>query len=196
MSTFPRSRKFALVSYIEDTGELLTILQHNGAKIRAYAMIKHDKDEVDPHHHIVLRTYNAFTAKQVACWFNDSPTNSTGANTFAQFVEDDQGILDYLTHNNDPDKHQYAKSDIIDGGLSDLLPKNSRDDSADIVQDMLDNVSTAMLVRRYGRDFIYHYQQYATIVGLIRSEGQFLDTPSDGLRSPDPAGLDKGAGTD
>lgn len=61
--------------------------------IRAYALIKHDKDEADLHHHMVLRTNSSWTCPAIAKWFADD----SGQNTFAQIVRDLTGIVDYLT---------------------------------------------------------------------------------------------------
>lgn len=163
-----RSRKFALVSYIKDTGEVLSLLMKHQTSIRAFALIKHDKDEADEHHHIVIRTHCAWTCPQVAKWFKD---NAEAQNTFAQFVIDDTGIIEYLTHENEQDGYHYDKADIIDGGLADLIPKeDQKDESADIVADMVEGVSIRVMVKRYGREFIYHYQQYVLISEAIKQE--------------------------
>ena len=165
-----KKRRFALVTYISDIAAIMAILSANSRKIRSYAAICHDKDETDAHYHIVIRTFNAFTAKQVADWFNGN-SFSGGQNTFAQFVEDAQGIIDYLTHVNNPDKYQYSRDAIIDGGLDDLLPREDYiDNSYEIVADILAGFSIDILLRRYGRELVYHYQQYKTIAERILAE--------------------------
>lgn len=165
-----RSRFFALVTYRTNTEGLVQTLEGRMNSIRAYALIKHDRDETDPHHHMVLRTHCAWTCPQVAKWFVDD----SGQNTFAQIVHDRQGIIDYLTHENEHaeiGKHHYDKSEIIDGGLCDILPAgDSSDDSWEILQSMLDGRSTRELCRMYGRDFIYHYSSYAMVAEVIRNE--------------------------
>lgn len=161
------ARFFAIVTYRTDTEKLVDTLTQHAKSIRAYALIKHDKDENDPHHHIVVRTHSSWECVKVANWFK----GDDGQNTFAQPVHDRQGIIDYLTHENEPEKHLYDKSEIIDGGLSDLLPATDcADDSSEIVQAMLDGVPVRQLVKLYGRDFIYHYGSYSLIVDAIRRE--------------------------
>lgn len=166
-----RSRKFALVTYIEDTAEVIRLINEKRTSIRAYAVIKHDKDEADAHHHIVLRTHSAKTCTAVVKWFED---NAKRQNTFAQFVHDDEGILSYLTHEDEKDGYRYDKADIIDGGLSDLIPREDTkdDDAQSIVEDMLAGTSTAELVKKYGRDFIYHIKHYQKVVELIAEEAR------------------------
>ena len=165
-----RARFFALVTYRTDTQGLVKTIQDRANSIRAYALIKHDKDETDLHHHMVLRTHCTWTCPQVAKWFADDSEQ----NTFAQIVRDRQGIIDYLTHEHEhaeSGKAHYDKSDIIDGGLSDILPlENVADDSYEIIQAMLEGRSTRDLCRMYGRDFIYHYSSYAMIADVIRKE--------------------------
>ena len=110
-SKLPRGRFFAAVSYIPETAEILELLQRKTNSIRAYALILHDKDETDPHHHLVIRTHSAWTCPQIAKWFAD---NKNGQNTLVEFVKDRTAIIDYLTHENNDDKHRYDKNDIID----------------------------------------------------------------------------------
>ncbi len=165
--TGKKSRFFACVSYIPNTDELIEILQTKGKSIRSFALIKHDKEEGELHHHIVIRTHTNWKCLQVAKWFK-SPT---GQNTFVQPVRDRQGILDYLTHENAPEKYQYDKSDIIDGGLDDLLPAcESSDESYEIVEMLIKKTSIRELVRLYGKDFIYHYGSYVAVANAIKEE--------------------------
>ena len=135
MSDTAKGRYFALVSYRTDTDGLVKSIEKKRNSIRAYALIKHDQDEADPHHHMVLRTHSTWSCPQVAKWFADD----SGQNTFAQLVRDRTGIIDYLTHENEPDKHHYDKGDIIDGGLDDILPAGeSSDDTYEIVEKLLE----------------------------------------------------------
>lgn len=86
-------------------------------------------------------------------------------------MRDRTGIIDYLTHENEPDKHHYDKNDIIDGGLNDILPAGeSSDDTYEIIEKLLEGYSIRELIRLYGRDFLYHLPAYMTAVDLIRDE--------------------------
>lgn len=165
--TSAKGRYFALVSYRQDTAGLVQAIEKKRNSVRAYAIIKHDRDEADPHHHMVLRTHSTWNCPQVAKWFADD----SGQNTFAQIVRDRTGIIDYLTHENEPDKHHYDKSDIIDGGLDDILPAGeASDDTFEILDKLLEGCSIREMVRLYGRDFLYHLPAYMNAVNLIREQ--------------------------
>ena len=96
----------------------------------------------------------------------------TDQNTFVQIVHDRNGIIEYLTHENeDNEKYKYDQSDIIDGGVNDILPKGQADDfCAEIVEKMLEGVSCRELVNMYGRDFVYHYSHYMAVMEAIKDE--------------------------
>ena len=164
----PRSRFFSAVTYITDTAELIDILQRKANSIRAYAVMLHDKDEVDPHHHMVIRTHSTWTCTQISKWFAD---NKNAQNTLVQTVKDRSAIIAYLTHENEENKFHYDKSDIIDGGIDDILPAGeTSDDSFEIIEKLLAGTSVREMVRLYGREFVYHYGNYSTIANVIREE--------------------------
>lgn len=163
-----KSRKFALVSYIEDTEVICDIIQKHTNSIRSYAFIKHDKDPTDVHHHLVIRTHSNWTCVAIAKWFNKAVPQ---VNTFAQFVIDDSGIIDYLTHKNEKDKEHYDEGEITDGGLTDLLPvEDSKDDSFEIIESILSCTPTRELCRLYGREFMYHYNTFRAVAAQILAE--------------------------
>lgn len=157
-----RTRFFSIVTYIQDTDRVLSMVLSKRTSIRSYAVIKHDHDEADTHHHIVVRTHCTWTAPAVNKWFKDI---ETGQNTFTELVYDRSSIIDYLTHENDPDKYHYDKDAVIDGGIDDILPKGeTADDTAEIVEKLLQGVSLRELVKLYGKDFVYHYSSYKAII--------------------------------
>lgn len=164
-----KTRFFACVSYIPDTEKIIDVLQKKQNAIRAYAVIKHDKDTTDPHHHLVIRTHSTWSCPQVAKWFK---TEGIEQNTFTQPVIDRNGIIEYLTHENEDDtKAKYDKSDIIDGGLDDLLPQeDSADNSYEIITALINGTSIREMVRLYGRDFVYHYGSYRLIAEDVKNE--------------------------
>lgn len=157
------SRFFSVVTYNPDTAELAKILESKSSSIRSWAMIKHDKDKTDVHHHIVVRTFINRAPLDVAKWFQGEQ------NAFAQIVFDRKGIIDYLTHQNETDeKAKYTPADIIDHGLDDLIPKGEKDDDcAQILEKMLANVSLVDIVKVHGKDFVYHYNHFARLANRI-----------------------------
>lgn len=165
-----RSRYFGVVTYIVDTDKIVRKLIGKSNSIRAYALICHDKDKADIHHHIVIRTHSAWTCPAVAKWFKDT---ETGQNTFVQFVHDPSAILEYLTHEGEENagKYHYSKDAIIDCGLADLLPaEDEADGSYSIIEDMLKGYSTREMCKRYGREFIYRYSSFRAVAEAIQQE--------------------------
>ena len=165
-----RSRYFGVVTYVADTDRVIKMLGNKRTSIRAYALIKHDRDSTDTHHHIVIRTHNTWTCAAVCKWFKDL---ETGQNTFAEFVHDREAILDYLTHENEggEGKYIYQRSDIVDGGIVDLLPREDTvDDGMNIIEDILAGYSTRELCKRYGREFIYRFASYKAVADKIMQE--------------------------
>lgn len=165
-----KARFFSLVSYLS-TEQLAEIMQCKGTSIRAWAMIDHDKDAKEAHRHIVIRTNGSWKPTQVLKWFVGTDERGNACNTFIEVVHDRTAICEYLTHENDTDKHHYDQSEIIDHGLCDLLPSSEcADDTFEIVEKMVQGVSVRELVRLYGRDFVYHYGNYVAVVNAIKEE--------------------------
>ena len=77
-----------------------------------YAWILHDKDKdletgegIDPHYHIYLEFPNARSLNSVASELGIIPS-------LIQIVRNKKGILNYLIHANQPQKHQYDMSEV------------------------------------------------------------------------------------
>lgn len=162
-------RWFAIVTYYsEDT--VTRMLAQNGQKIRSYAYCVHDRDEHDVHIHMCLHTFNSFKFNAIKEWFNKS-ADEPFQNTFVQMVLDRHGIYDYLTHQNeDNEKFKYEKSDVIEDNISDFLSEEEVDDSFQCLQDMMNGESYRTLAKRYGRDFIYHFDSYKRLCTEIHQQ--------------------------
>lgn len=174
------SRFFALVTYITDLSKILEIISSHSNSIRAYACILHDKDTTSPHHHIVLRTFNTWSCKNICDWFKSSDQN-----TFCERVYDRTGIIKYLTHENNEEKAKYNESDIIDGGLSDLIPKDEGcDDCFDILNRMINGDNLMDLVREYGKDFVYHFSSYWKLYSIVSNSQNIHNFSIDKLEDP------------
>ena len=167
-----KTRYFAIVTYIEDTNTITEIIQGKSKSIRAYAIIKHDKDSGELHHHIVIRTHCTWTTPQITKWFKgQKDKDGKDINTFLEMVHDRTAIIQYLTHENDEDKYHYEQSEIIDSGIEDILPSGeTKDDAYEIIEMMEKGTSTREMCRMYGRDFIYHYGNYKYVLEAIESE--------------------------
>lgn len=171
-----RTRVFSIVTYVSKADIQDAIYTHSRS-LRSYAYILHDKDEAAPHYHLLLRTYDAWSSTQIAKWFDKYKLKDNN-NTFVEPATDLHALQEYITHSDyksiQEGKHQYSLDDVVDGGLFDMIEKkDSYDGTFEIVNAMLQRVPTRQLVRRYGKQLIYHYSQFCAIVDAIRLEDDY-----------------------
>lgn len=182
-----RDRHYSCVLYCTQA-RLESILLFNYHKIANYAFIKHDSDFYDDdiiendviihkkgdlkklHIHLVISFYNVQRWSTVVKMFTteeDKPRVERCNSRSAQYR--------YLIHADNPEKYQYSKSLIISNDLSFFEKIDIHGDKKDsdnvaekIIDDMLASVSPYLMVKRYGRDFIIHFNQYSCVVDAIR----------------------------
>lgn len=174
-----RSRKFSLVTYLNESQLCGVLLQHSH-QIRSYAYAYHDKDIAETgefkilHCHVVLVLYNATSLSAVLRWF-DYLTDEGGrnVNTLGEYCTDIYSQFDYLTHRHNPDKFQYS-SDIVksdDLKFWNAVEESSFDNLTLATFSYLDsNLPLRDLVKIYGRDFIIHYRTIKELSEDIRLE--------------------------
>ena len=188
----PKVRELFLISYLPSSDIINDILDKKIKNIKSYAFIYHNKDiyindilddknEVIhikgdlkiPHYHIYLRLKVSREPDEIKRWFMPKELkdeNGLPYNCLSQKVKSSVACIEYLTHKNEPEKYQYSENDIISYNIDSVLENDAIDNSIDIVEDMLSGFSTRELVKRYGRDFIYHYSSYSAIVAKIKYE--------------------------
>lgn len=104
-------RQFTFALTVEDTPNINEILQIV-ALYPKYAYILHDKDTLEdgtpkkPHYHFYVEFPNPRSFSSIA---NDLSV----ASNFISKVYDKKGILQYLTHSNQPDKFRYDDDLIV-----------------------------------------------------------------------------------
>lgn len=180
-----KDRWFSIVTYT-DISVLKKVLESNGSKIRAYAYIEHDKDVVDYHIHLMLYTYDPYTYKGIRNWFRAAQNPEDERNTFVQTIIDRKKLFEYLTHKNeDNEKFKYDVSKIVSCNVEKLLEEESKDESYDCLQDFMSGISYRELARRYGRDFIYHFQNYKMLCLEIAKQERLTSIVT-GLSESDP----------
>lgn len=178
------ARCFNLRLYLDESS-IQRVITQNRRKIRSYAYINHDRDTDDKgelkksHYHIVFRTYSQFTRFQIYKWFQkftfdfdaESQEWIKRENIDIQITKDITASTEYLTHKNDPDKYQYSVNDVISDDWEDINNANdgkSKDESYEIVEKILEGVSERELLKTYGREYVYHRQQYRELAYQIR----------------------------
>ncbi len=165
-----KSRYFSFMTYASEK-ELCTTMSKHQTSIRAFAYIKHDKDEAEPHFHLLVRTYSSWTENQILKWF-DWVKLKSNQNTFVEILDDTISMYEYLTHSDYASviekKHVYDRTEIKDFGLFDIVDKrNSYDETYDILQRVMAGMPEIDLVRNYGKNYLYHrnvFQEAADVV--------------------------------
>lgn len=94
-----RNYTFALT---KDNDRIIKIVE----KYPKYAYIKHDQDDAEEHYHYYVEFPNPRSLTSVANELGVPPN-------MLEAVYSKKGILEYLTHENQPDKHHYDKSEIV-----------------------------------------------------------------------------------
>lgn len=168
-----RVRMFSIMTYHSERDIQDCIAVHSQS-IRAFAYIHHDKDETTPHYHLLIRTYDAWSSVQLSKWF-DKYKAVDGQNTLIEPASDMQALVEYLTHGDlasiEAGKYRYNVEEIVDGGLLDTVEKkDSYDNTYEIINEMLKGVPTKVLIRRYGKQLIYHYSQFIAVKEAIERE--------------------------
>ena len=120
-----RTRKFFIRLYIDNSTEeeLIHQLKELTPKIKHYALIKHDKEELE-HYHIYLEYENAFTLNQVKNHYKKYVRDEEhGINVERVIPGTEERIIQYLIHKNDTDKYQYSKEEIKTNFHQDTLKR-------------------------------------------------------------------------
>lgn len=132
------------------------------------------KEHKPEHWHMLIKFYTSRTEGAVRKYFyrfrfTETKTDENGngreelINTLVEMVDDVVSIRDYLTHEDDPDKYHYPKSEVIQWGRGwECFNQvgNSVDSAIDIVDRLNHNCSLRRMAKEYGKDFIYHFKQY------------------------------------
>lgn len=169
-----QSRNFFCVTYLTDE-QVAEFCQRSD--IMHYAYIKHDKDDKAPHTHILLRFNNNRSLQSVTRIFKEygkGKDNGKDVNTMVEIAEDLTASFDYLTHKNQPEKHQYEDDEVISDdvgyfrGIFSSAPKNEENTAFQILMDMESGTSLRELARRYGREIIINFGRYNDFLLIMK----------------------------
>ena len=168
-----KTRFFSLTTYATEK-QIQKVVGNHISSLRALCYIYHDKDEAEPHYHVLMRTHSTWTARQIGRWFADlKDAEKKPINTFCESAGDMEALKLYVLHQDqksiEEGKHRYEISDLRDYGFHDLAEKkDSYDGSYEILLKVLAGANPRDLVKYYGRDYLYHYNQYMEVAELIR----------------------------
>lgn len=187
-----KSTEFFLISYITELSDIQTILDNKARQITSYAYILHDKDtytlkdctdkdtgEVNteklntlkkPHIHIYLKLNSSRDGDEIKRWFMVRDKDGVVQNCMREVVRSRIGAINYLTHNtvSSKAKHQYPKDSVISFNVDNIEENEPVDNTYHIVTDILNGIPKLELLRRYGRDYIYHYSCFKSFIDDVR----------------------------
>lgn len=164
------------MTYATDKQIETTIAKHNNS-VRAFAYIRHDQDDAEPHAHLIVRTYSSWSETQILKWF-DWIKLKDNTNTMVEVLQDTQAMAEYLTHTDfasvQAGKHVYSRDDIKDFGLFDIVDKkDSYDETFQILTEVMAGTCERDLVRRYGKQYLFHRQQYLESADTVYAQQRF-----------------------
>lgn len=187
-----KSYEHFLVSYLPSLDDVQNVLNLKAKQIVSYAYILHDKDyytadvidkdngEVlhlkgelkPPHIHIYLRLVNNREMGEIRRWFESKDEGGLKINCLTQIVRDRVSCINYLIHNTkaSKDKYQYSVDDVISYNIEHIDDDMPIDSTYYVVEDMLKGLPLMELLKKYGRDFLYHYSSYLQFVKDMKNE--------------------------
>lgn len=176
------SRYFTGVTYV-GVDFVKRVVVDKKTSIRSFAYIVHDKDTHDDgspketHIHFLFRTYSSWSCDQICKWFKGVyDEKGIECNTLCEVANDITACYDYLTHECVDGKVVYDPGDIICSCVDDFKSKNdSKDDCYEIINNMLNGMSARELVKRYGRDYVYHKKAYEEVCYDIKLQERWYD---------------------
>ena len=181
-----------------DEEGLSNFVKDNNSVVDEFAYILHDRDvkedgtPKDPHYHFlfVLRRSRRLSDIQSVM------KKTLQGNVLLQPCRSVSDSYGYLTHENDDNKAQYDESSIVSSAdKSYWKPADSLgegDSSCDTIMsaylDLLKSMPLSDCAKKYGRDFIIHYNHIKTLLldsgmildkGVYRSRGDFVNYNDD-----------------
>lgn len=142
----------------EEFQELLNYVPH-------YAYILHDKDECEPHFHILLSGVN-ISANAIKSRIHSEQ------NTRFSLMENRYNDFIYLTHDNIEDKFHYNKSEVVCDNLAfwQLQTAETKEEkNEEFLNDLL-TLSKFQLAVKYGRDFMKNWRNYLEFAQIVSEE--------------------------
>lgn len=170
----PKERSCAelsLTTYLPQE-KILAVLNDKLADGQLYQAITifHDRDVNEdgtlkaPHSHVYVRLARSRMPSQIRNWFRGLDEKGQLVNTFSEPIK--SSVYDlrlYFLHRNAPEKYQYNESDLFEIG-DPLTVNEGIDETYAIFMDLADGVAIPDLIRKYGRDFVYHYTHWRKLM--------------------------------
>lgn len=156
-----RARQFFIRTYLKpEEFEPITKAAKN------WAYILHDKDGGEQHYHIIAVFKNARTEDGIRAIIPN--TQQTRIEIVKNGIE---ACYRYLTHEDNPEKHNYSKDEIQSNGKGYFEENRADNETAEqIIDDILQGLSLRELARRYGRDFMKNWRKYIEFARAVMAQ--------------------------
>lgn len=172
--------------------QLKTVISSHRDHVKDCIAILHDKDTKEDgtpkesHLHVLLSLVRSREISEITGWFKKCHDEKGQAvNTFGETVKSTESAFEYLTHEGQDGKHQYANEDIIilqgskehwlslNGILDNAKRKQQlKDEQAEevdqLIQDCIDNLPERAMAKKYGRDYIRNRRIYREFAAIVR----------------------------
>lgn len=167
----------------------LNVLKRKLNQISSYGLILHDKDVnkdgvlKEQHLHLYLRLKVRRKLGEIKSWFVAIDDKGLSTNVLFNPVKTTtKDCILYLTHANDKTKYQYDVSLLYKYNIDfDSLDDIAVDSTYDILRDFMNGSSLLDMVKRYGKDFLYHYNCYKDIKCDIEKNNYYFIKEDDNL---------------
>ena len=174
-----RSRNWSLVVYLDETTLAQRLVQNEN--VRYFAYILHDKDKLEDgqpkpkHIHLAVVLNSARTLRQITSRFIDIDNNA--GNAFGELTKSNKAIIEYFTHKNEPEKYQYSVNEIVSNNINYFNEDETTEDNTYmIIEDILNGKPLFDLIKIYGRELVYHYNQFKAVAEDIRAQEEEKQT--------------------
>lgn len=181
-----------------DSEGLANFVKDNNNVVDEYAYILHDRDvkedgtPKESHYHFIFVLRRSRRLSDIQSCMK----KTLQGNVMLQPCHSVSDSYGYLTHEDEDDKAKYDESDIVSSAdKSYWKPDKSSNDSetsCDIIMssylDLLNSMPLTDCARKYGRDFIIHYNHIKSLLldsgmildkGVYRARGDFVNYNDD-----------------
>lgn len=190
--------KYISLSTYATEEEFTRVFTEKAPYIKGVSYILHDKDyPKEPHYHIALELKRSRKGQAIIRWFKGlKDSKGQCANTFGEEVISVSALHDYFMHVDEESikegKHQYTEEDIkVIEGLPNAwdyvtawekaeaqaeLKEQKADEVEQMIDDIINEVPSREMARRYGRDFMKNASQYRKFCAeVVLEESQDIE---------------------
>lgn len=163
-----RTRQWSILTYAkeEEFSDLLNCAQH-------WAWAYHDKDENEPHAHILL------IFKHPRAFAGIKAMIKSDQNTLGEPIKKGlHEVYEYLLHRGKPEKYQYAEEcrhSDDDDFWEEQKEKEPETDS--LIDDILAGTPLRILARKYGRDYMRNKTAYESFAFQVKLQEEGVKLP-------------------